>query len=58
MIFIAKTENGKTTKQGYCIKCANELGIGQVSEILKQIGLTQEDLESMDQELEDRKSVV
>ena len=52
MIFIAKTENGKTTKQGYCIKCANELGIGQVSEILKQIGLTQEDLESMDQELD------
>ena len=34
VIFITKVENGKSTNEGLCLKCAKSLGIKQVDEIV------------------------
>ncbi len=52
VVFINKIENGKTTSQGICIKCARELGIPQVNDIIERMGITDEDLDKMDSEME------
>ena len=40
VIFITKVENGKTTNEGLCLKCAKEMGIKQVDEIVERMGIT------------------
>ena len=34
VIFITKIENGKTINEGLCLKCARELGIKPVDDIM------------------------
>ncbi|MGN1306135.1 MAG: AAA family ATPase [Faecousia sp.] len=51
VIFITKVENGKSTNEGLCLKCAKELGIKQVDEIVERMGITDEDLESLNGEM-------
>ena len=45
VVFITKLEAGKTLNEGYCIKCARSLGIPQIDEAVKQMGLSEEDLD-------------
>ncbi len=51
VIFITKVENGKSTNEGLCLKCAKELGIKQVDEIVERMGITDEDLDSLNSEM-------
>ncbi len=51
VIFITKIENGKTNNEGLCIKCAKELGIKPVDDIMKKMGITDEDLDSAANEM-------
>jgi len=51
VIFITKIENGVTTNEGICLKCARELNIKPVEDIMKKMGLTDEDLESLTDEM-------
>ena len=51
VIFITKVENGKSTNEGLCLKCAKDLGIKQVDEIVQRMGITDEDLESLNGEM-------
>ena len=51
VIFITKVENGKSTNEGLCLKCAKDLGIKQVDEIVERMGITDEDLESLNGEM-------
>ena len=37
VIFITKIENGRTTNEGLCLKCAKDLGIKQVDDMVKQM---------------------
>ena len=53
VIFITKIENGVSTNEGLCLKCAKELGIKQVDDIVKQMGISDEDLESINGEMMD-----
>ena len=34
VVFITKSENGKTVNEGLCLKCAKELGIKPVTDLL------------------------
>ncbi len=52
VVFITKLENNQTVNQGLCIKCAKEMGIPQVSSIMERMGITDEDLDNMDNEME------
>ena len=47
VVFITKMENGKTVNEGLCLKCAKELGIKPVSDLLDKFGLTDADLDGM-----------
>ena len=51
VIFITKIENGHSTNEGICLKCAREMNIKPVEDIIKRMGLTDEDLESLTDEM-------
>ena len=51
VIFITKVENGQSTNEGLCLKCAKELGIKQVDEIVERMGITEEDLDGINNEM-------
>lgn len=51
VIFITKIENGESTNEGLCLKCAKELNIKPVEDIIKKMGLTDEDLDSLTDEM-------
>ena len=50
VVFITKLENGETHNEGLCLKCAKELGMPQVDEMMRRMGITDEDLEALDEE--------
>ena len=51
VVFITKMENGNTMNEGYCIKCARSLGIPQIDEAVKQMGFSEEDLDTLSDEM-------
>ena len=51
VVFITKIENGKSTNEGLCLKCAKELGIKQVDDMVKQMGISDEDIDSISGEM-------
>ncbi len=51
VIFITKIENGKTINEGLCLKCARKLGIKPIDDMMKRMGVTEEDLENMTEEM-------
>ena len=53
MIYITRIEGEKTLNEGICIKCAKELGIKPVNDIIENMGISEEDLDRMEMEAED-----
>ncbi len=53
MIFITKIENGKTTNEGYCLSCARELGIAPIDDLIKQFGVSEDELETLNNQMSD-----
>ena len=51
VIFISRIENGASLNEGYCLKCARSLGIPQIDEAVKQMGISEEDLELLSDEM-------
>ena len=51
VVFITKLENGKSTSEGLCLTCARELKLPQVEEIVKRMGLSEEDLDTINEEM-------
>jgi len=51
VVFITKMENGVTLNEGYCLKCARSLGVPQIDQAVKQMGISEEDLESISEEM-------
>ena len=49
IIFVQKNEGGKITSEGYCIKCAQELGIKPIDDILKQMNISPEELDAINE---------
>ena len=47
IIFVQKNEGGKITSEGFCIKCAQELGIKPIDEIINQMNMSQEDIDAL-----------
>ncbi len=52
VVFISKMENGKVSNEGLCLRCAKNLGIPQVKSMMDQMGLTEDDLDNMEQEVQ------
>ena len=51
VVFITKVENGVTMNEGYCLKCARSLGIPQIDAAVKQMGFSDEDLDTLSDEM-------
>ncbi len=51
VLFITRIENGKSLNEGYCLKCARSLGIPQIDEAVKQMGISEDDLEMLSDEM-------
>ena len=51
VVFISKLENGKTINEGLCLKCAKEIGLPQVNDLMNRMGITDEDLDSITSEM-------
>ena len=52
VFFISKVEGEKTTSEGLCIKCAMELNIGPVKQIMQQMGITEDEMEEVSAQME------
>ena len=51
VVFVTRMEGDKTQNEGLCLKCAKELGIQPVTQMLQQFGVTDEDLDTVSEEL-------
>ena len=51
VVFIQKVENGETKTEGLCIQCAREMGIQPMNDLIKSMGLTEDDLEQLGQQM-------
>ena len=51
VVFITKIENGVSLNEGYCLKCARSLGIPQIDAAVKQMGFSDEDLDTLTDEM-------
>ena len=51
VVFITKMENGVTMNEGYCLKCARSLGIPQIDQAVRQMGISEEDLDLLSDEM-------
>ena len=47
VVFITKMEGNETKNEGLCLKCARELHIKPVDEMMEKMGLSDEDLDSL-----------
>ena len=47
VVFITKIENGQTKNEGLCLKCARELHIKPVDDVIEKMGLSDEELDSL-----------
>ena len=56
VVFITKIEGGEKVSEGLCIKCAKELGLpvdNMLGNVFDKFGLTSEQLENMEQDVND-----
>ena len=51
VVFVQRIENGETRTEGLCLSCARELGIKPADDIMKKMGLTDEDLQNLTDEM-------
>ncbi len=53
-VFVTKVENGERKTEGFCIKCAGELGLPtdqMMGNVMGKLGITPEQLENVEEEL-------
>jgi len=53
VFFITKVDGDKTANEGLCVKCAMELNIGPVKQIMESMGITEEEMESVSEQIEE-----
>ena len=51
VIFISKLEGGEAKNEGLCLKCARELGIKPIDDMMKKMGISDEDLDNLTNEM-------
>lgn len=51
VVFVTKLEGDKQTNEGLCLSCAKKLGIAPIEQFVGQMGITDEDIDAMNQEV-------
>ena len=52
MVFITRLDNGKSINEGLCLICARELGIQPVNDMLRKMGVEDEDMDAVLSDIE------
>ncbi|MCI8589471.1 MAG: ATP-dependent Clp protease ATP-binding subunit [Clostridiales bacterium] len=52
VVYIQRIENNETKSEGICLKCAKELGIKPIDEMMSKMGINEEDIDRLDDEME------
>ena len=47
VLFVTRMDNGEMKNEGYCLKCAKELGLKPVDDLLENMGLQDADLDAL-----------
>lgn len=50
VLFISKIEGDKTTQEGLCIKCAMDMNIGPIKDMMSKMGITEEDIDAINEQ--------
>ena len=53
VVFITRVDGSEQKQEGICIKCAKELGIKPVNDILSKMGINEDDVDRMSEEMQD-----
>ena len=51
VVFINRIENGKSQQEGLCLKCARELHIKPIDDIISKMGINDEELDGLSSEM-------
>ena len=51
VIFISRVDGEKATPEGLCLKCAMEMNIGPIKQMMESMGITEDDLDTMSEQL-------
>ena len=51
VVFVTRVEGDKTYNEGLCIKCARELGVKPINDIISKMGISEEELDAMMEEV-------
>ena len=51
VVFVQRLENGKPVQEGYCLTCARAMHIQPVDDLMKQFGMSDQDLENMEERM-------
>jgi ATP-dependent Clp protease ATP-binding subunit ClpE len=51
VLYITKLEGDKTTSEGLCLSCAKSLGIAPLNQMINNMGISDEDLESINSQM-------
>ena len=51
VVFVTRTQNGKPVQDGLCLKCARELKINPISDLLDRFGVSDDDIDTISNEL-------
>lgn len=52
VVYIQRIENGDSKSEGICLKCAKELGIKPINDMMAKMGIGEEELDRLDEEME------
>ena len=52
VVFITKIDNGETKNEGLCLRCAKELGLKPVDDILSRMGISEDDVDRLATDME------
>lgn len=51
VVFMSRMEGGETINEGLCLQCAKELGIPQVQQMMDSMGISDDDIEMMSDQM-------
>ena len=52
VIFIQRVENGQSKPEGFCIKCAMEMNIGPIKQMMENMGITEDDVDAVTEQMD------
>jgi ATP-dependent Clp protease ATP-binding subunit ClpA len=52
IVFVQRMENGQMKQEGFCLHCAREMHIKPVDDLMKQFGMSEQDMDNMETHME------